>query len=51
MEDDLVQAEVQIASLSAQKTITPTNENVNMGTIMARVKYFLEHLEFLLLEP
>lgn len=50
MEEDLMKAEEQIAELAAQKAVAPTNESINIGTIMSRVKYFLEHLDFLLSE-
>lgn len=48
MEEDLVKVEQQITQLEEEKNKNDNNE-VNMEELTATVKYFLEHLNFLLI--
>ncbi len=52
MEADIIKADQEVADLLAQKQIENDNKNVDMGTVMQYIKYFLEHLhELVLLSP
>lgn len=50
MEEELLKTEEQIESLMTQKEALATNKTTEMGTVMKYVRYFLEHLEYLLLQ-
>lgn len=50
MEEELIKTEDQIATLTEQKEKTQMNQPVDLSIIMKYVRYFLEHLEYLLLE-
>lgn len=51
MEEQILAAEAQIAELTAQKEKVENEEKtVNMKTVMEYIKYFLEHLEYLVLQ-
>ena len=49
MEEDLIKIEKEISQLEAKKTET-VHEDVNIEEVKATVKYFLEHLEELLID-
>ena len=51
METELVENEVKIKKLEKQKAATKINHNtINMEVVMEHIKYFLEHLEELLID-
>ena len=51
MEEQILNAEAQIADLTAQKEKAENEEKtINMKTVMEYIKYFLEHLEYLVLQ-
>ncbi|HYK08353.1 MAG TPA: recombinase family protein [Candidatus Eisenbacteria bacterium] len=50
MEEDLVKIEEQVAELLTEKEKTEGNKPTEIREIMAYIKYFLEHMEFLLLD-
>ncbi len=50
MEEELIKTEDQIATLTEQKEKTQMNQPLDLSIIMKYVRYFLEHLEYLLLE-
>ena len=52
MEKDLIAIEGQIADLlvEKEKTKTKTSKPTDMRVIMTYIKYFLEHMQYLLLE-
>jgi site-specific DNA recombinase len=50
MEEDLMKIEKHIQSLEAQKQELETKKPVNFSKILARVKYFVEHLDELLIQ-
>ena len=50
MEDELVKTEEQIAVLITEKDKTMDKNPTDMGKVMQYVRYFLEHLEYLLLQ-
>ncbi len=50
MEDELMKTEDQIASLMAQKEKLKQAETTQISTVMDYIRYFLEHLEYLLLQ-
>jgi hypothetical protein len=50
MEEDLMKQEEQIEVLLAEKENTKPAKTTNIQVVMEYIKYFLEHLEYLLLE-
>lgn len=50
MEEEVDNAEAQIASLMVQKEKIESDKTVDMRRIMDYIKFFIEHLEFLLLQ-
>ena len=50
MEEDLVKTEKQIATLVEQKEKTAKRKTIDMKVILDYAKYFLEHLDYLLLK-
>jgi hypothetical protein len=50
MEKELLRTEAEIAELNAEKDKVKEEEPINMKTVMEYVKYFLEHLEYLVLQ-
>ncbi len=50
MEDELVKIDAQISVLRTEKGNKAQDEPLNIRTIMGNVKYFMEHLEELLLQ-
>ena len=50
MEEDLLALEGQIAELVAQKATVKEEESMNMQAALATVRYFLEHLDYLLFQ-
>ncbi len=51
MEEDLLKIEAQIAELKTQKDeVSNDNNSANMEVVMKYIEYFLEHLEYLLLQ-
>jgi hypothetical protein len=49
MEEDIVKIEEQIATLVAEQARVKPKKTVNIETFTSYVRYFLEHLEYLLL--
>ena len=50
MEEELVKTETQIAELTAQKEEIINDKPIDIRRVMNYVKYFVEHLEYLLLQ-
>ena len=50
MEEDLIKIEDQIATLEHEKENKVPDKPINIQVVMDYVKYFLEHLEYLLLQ-
>ena len=50
MEEELVKLEGEVASLLVEKENNTQPESTDMSMVMAYIKYFLEHMENLLLE-
>ncbi len=50
MEEDLVKIEGQISTLIEQKEKASRKKSIDMKVVMAYAKYFLEHLDYLLLK-
>ena len=50
MEEDLLRIEDQIAHVTAEKASTKAKGPVNMKQIMASIRYYIEHLDYLLLQ-
>lgn len=52
MEADIIKADQEVADLIAQQQDKNDHKNVDMGTVMQYIKYFLEHMhELVLLSP
>ena len=50
MEEDLLRIEKQINNLEAEKVTKVEKEPMNIQVVLSYVRYFLEHLEYLLLQ-
>jgi hypothetical protein len=50
MEEELVKTEAQIIELTAQKEEISNDKPIDIRRIMSYIKYFIEHLEYLLLQ-
>lgn len=50
MEEELIKTESEIAVLAAEKAKVTSEQPTNIGDVMQYEKYFLEHLEYLLLQ-
>jgi site-specific DNA recombinase len=50
MEEELVRVEEHLATLLDEKEKVQMNQPIDMGVVMKYARYFLEHLEYLLLE-
>ena len=50
MEEDLMKVEAQIANLSSQKEVAMKEKPTDLRIIMGYIKYFVAHLDYLLLK-
>lgn len=50
MEEDLIKTEEQIANLLSEKEKSVESNPVDMNLVMEYIKYFLEHMDYLLLD-
>ncbi len=50
MEEELIKTESEIVVLTAEKEKVSSEQPTDISTVMEYVKYFLEHLEYLLLQ-